>query len=138
MQPATAMTPQELQERTLEFALSVHRLIRPWWKEADTRHVALQLFRCSTSLAANYRSACLARSPREFSAKIGVSREEADESLFWLLFVQRSAMDRSDPAAVASLIDEAGQLARIFSAAYRTAKSGLGSKQPKHRPQGEE
>ena len=124
------MTPQELQERTLAFALKVHRLVRPWWKEADTRHVGLQVFRCSTSLAANYRSACLARSPKEFSAKIGIAREEADESLFWLIFVQRSGMDSSDPSAVAALIDEAGQLARIFSAAYRTAKLSSGNKLP--------
>jgi four helix bundle protein len=100
--------------------------------------VGLQVFRCSTSLAANYRSACLARSPKEFSAKIGIVREEADESLFWLIFVQRSGMDCTDPPAVASLTDEAGQLARIFSAACRTSRVGLGSSRPKSRAGGEQ
>ena len=133
----TAMTPQELQERTLEFALNVHRLIRPWWKSADPRHVASQVFRCSTSLAANYRAACLGRSKKEFRAKIGVSREEADESLFWLIFVQRSGMDCTEPSAVASLVDEAGQLAKIFSAAYKTSKRNPGKKLPKNPAQWE-
>jgi four helix bundle protein len=113
-------------------------LIRPWWKEADNRHVGLQVFRCSTSLAANYRSACLARSRKEFSAKIGIVREEADESLFWLIFVQRAGMDSRDPSAVAALINEARQLARIFSAAYRTSKVGLGHRLPESRARGEQ
>jgi four helix bundle protein len=124
------MTPKELQERTLVFALDVYRLVRPWLKEPDTRHVGLQVFRCSTALAANYRAACLARSPREFSAKIGVVREEADESLFWLVFVERSGMGKTSPEHVAVLTNEAGQLARIFAAAYRTSRTNAGSRRP--------
>ena len=93
--------------------------------------IGLQLFRCATSVAANYRSACLARSPKEFSAKAGVLREEADEALFWLTFVSRSGMASGVRQEVGALTDEAGQLARIFGAAYRTSKRRLGSDRPK-------
>ncbi|HVQ40911.1 MAG TPA: four helix bundle protein, partial [Vicinamibacterales bacterium] len=86
--------------------------------------------RCSTAMAANYRAACLARSPKEFSAKIGVVREEADESLFWMVFVDRSGMGMTNPEHVAVLSDEAGQLARIFAAAYRTSRSSVGRQRP--------
>jgi len=121
------MTPQELQERTLSFAIDVYQLVRPWLKAPDTRHVGLQLFRSATSVAANYRSACLARSPREFTAKTGVIREEADESLFWLTFVSRSGMAATATERVAALANEATQLVRIFGASYHTSKKRLGS-----------
>jgi len=47
---------------------------------------------CSTSIAANYRAACLARSGKEWVAKLGVVREEADEALFWLIFIHRAGI----------------------------------------------
>ena len=117
------MTPEELQERTLAFALSVYRFVRPLLHDPTTRHVAQQLFRSSTSLAANYRAACLARSPREWIAKIGLVREESDETRFWLIFATRSEMCPGEPNELTALSDESGQLARIFAAAYRTSRT---------------
>jgi four helix bundle protein len=121
------MTPDELQERTLEFSLSVYRFIKPMFAHADTRHVALQLFRSATSVAANYRAANLARSPREWLAKLGVIREEADECVLWLLFIQRAGMADDRRTSIDALADEARQLTRIFVAAYRTSKHKSGS-----------
>jgi hypothetical protein len=51
---------------------------------------------------------------------MGIVREEADESLFWLIFLQRSGIAHG--GAVNELIDEGTQLARIFGAAYRTSR----------------
>jgi len=116
------MTPEELQERTLAFALSVYRFVRPLLRDPTTRHVAQQLFRASTSLAANYRAACLARSPREWVAKIGIVREESDETQFWIIFAGRSEMCPDGQHELAALTNESGQLARIFAAAYRTSR----------------
>ena len=116
------MTSQELQERTLAFSLAVYQFIRPLFRDADTRHIAQQLVRCSASVAANYRAACLARSPKEWRARLGIVLEEADESLFWLVFVQRSGLDAGDRAQLDALANEARQLARIFGASYRTSK----------------
>jgi hypothetical protein len=79
-------------------------------------------------VAANYRSACLARSQREFSARAGLLREESDEPLFWLTFIKRAGMTGALSEGVDKLADEANQLTLIFGASYRTSKRGLGSK----------
>jgi four helix bundle protein len=50
-------------------------------------HIKNQLIRCSTSVAANYRAACLAHSKAAFIHKISIVIEEADESEFWLQFI---------------------------------------------------
>jgi four helix bundle protein len=114
------VTPDELRERTLVFSLAIYRFVRPLFRDPDTRHLAEQLLRCATSVAANYRAACLARSRREWTARMGIVREEADESLFWLIFLQRSGIVRGGP--INELLDEGTQLARIFGAAYRTSR----------------
>ena len=112
-------------ERTdTRVSLSAYRFIKPMFAQADTRHVAQQLFRSSTSVAANYRAACLSRSTREWIAKLGVIREEADECVLWLLFIQRAGMADDRQRSVDALLDEARQLTRIFVSAYRTSKEG--------------
>ena len=77
------MTPQELRDRTMTHALAVYNLTKPLMQMPSSRHVAHQLFRVATAVAANYRAACLGRSPQEFVAKLGLVREEADEVVFW-------------------------------------------------------
>lgn len=63
------------------------------------------------------------RSPREWTAKLGIVREEADEALCWLIFVERSGMAPGQRTELEALIDEARQLTRIFAASYRTSKN---------------
>ena len=92
----------------------------------SSRHVSQQLFRAATSVAANYRSACLGRSRQEFVAKLGVVREEADEVLFWLEFANLSGLTTQPQAA--ELLNEGRELAAIVAAAYRTAKARLADK----------
>lgn len=116
-----SVTPEQLQERSLQFAIAVHRFIRPLFRSPETRHAADQLHRASSSVAANYRAACLARSSREWLAKLGLVREESDESVFWLVYIERAEIWPGDPKALVVLLDEARQLAKIFSASYRTS-----------------
>ena len=120
---AAGMTPQELPDRTMAHALAVYRLTKPLMTAPSSRHVAHQLFRAATSVAANYRSVCLGRSPREFVAKLGLVREEADEVVFWLEFARQSGI--TGRSETAELVSEACELAAIMSAAYRTSKSRL-------------
>ena len=88
------------------------------------RHVAGQLFRAATSVAANYRAACRARSKPEFISKLGVVIEEADESDFWLEF---SAASRLIKAGLErTLRVEANELVAMFTQAHKTAKANLG------------
>src|SRR6266480_7790254 len=76
--------PEELRDRTKKFALRVIRLSRSLPYKTDTQVLGKQLLRCGTSVAANYRSVCRARSKAEFIARIGIVAEEADESVLWL------------------------------------------------------
>ena len=120
------MKPSELRERTLRFAVRIHRFIQPLLRQPDTRHVGMQLFRASSSVASNYRAAGLGRSRKEFAAKIGTVAEEADESLFWIVFLERSRMlPRGHEAEMAALSSEAHELVKIFVASYRTVKRRL-------------
>lgn len=115
------MTPAELKARTFHFSLDCYRLARPWFREHETRHVAQQLVRASSSVAANYRATCLGRSHAEFTAKIGLTREESDESAFWTEFAQAAGL-AADRALIRTVHLEACELTRIFDASFKTAK----------------
>jgi four helix bundle protein len=77
-----ALTPKELQSRTRMFALRVLKVFRSLPDSREARVLGQQLLRSATSVAANYRAACRARSHRDFLFKLGIVEEEADESLF--------------------------------------------------------
>ncbi len=114
------MTREEFVERTKQFALDVVTLVEhlPPGRTADV--IGKQLLRSGTSVGANYRAACRARSRREFIAKMGIVEEEADESQFWLdLLIARGATD-TDRAAV--LRHEANQIVAITVSSIRTAR----------------
>ena len=116
-----ACTPKELQQRTRAFALRVLRVFRSLPDSREGRILGQQLLRAATSVAANYRSACRARSRRDFLSKLGVVEEEADESLFWLEFIAEAGL--ISEAKLKGLVSEASQLTAIFVASRRTAKS---------------
>src|SRR6195256_3766448 len=78
------MKPDELKDRTKQFALRVLKLVAALPRTIEGRAIAGQLVRCGTSVAANYRATCRARSKSEFIAKMGVVLEEADETQLWL------------------------------------------------------
>lgn len=102
-------------------ALAIFRFTKPLMQTPASRHVAQQVFRAATSVAANYRAACLGRSRQEFVAKLGVVREEADEVVFWLEFARQSGL--TDGSDAIELLAESRELAAIVSAAYRTTKA---------------
>ena len=76
-----------MQRRTKDFAHRCVRLAVSLQNDHLCNHVRNQLIRCSTSVAANYRAACLAKSKTDFESKIGTVLEESDESGFWLEFL---------------------------------------------------
>ena len=80
-----------------------------------------QLLRSGTSVAANYRAVCRARSRAEFIARMGMVVEEADESLFWLEMLHDNKV--LEPARLEPLLDEAKELTAIFTASEETAKA---------------
>lgn len=113
--------PEELRDRTKRFALNVIRFCRTLPKTEEARIMTRQLLRSATSVAANYRAVCRARSKAEFVSKIGVVVEEADETVFWLELIGESGVLRND--GTGSLLREANELVAIFGASQRTARS---------------
>jgi len=112
------MTPKELQDRTRRFAVEVIRFSRELPPTLDGRRRGGQLLDAGTSVAANYRAACRARSRAEFAAKIGVVLEEADESLFWLELMVDA--DTATTTRTTWLRKEADELVAIFVSSRRT------------------
>ena len=115
------MDPEELRERTKRFA---HRCVKLALALPNTplgNLVRGQLLRCSTSVASNYRAACLAQSKAHFVAKMSIVAEEADESAFWLQFIVDEAL--LDKPRVAPLLNEANELTAIFISGRKTAKN---------------
>ena len=82
--------------------------------------IGKQLLRSGTSVAANYRAACRARSKAEFIAKIGIVLEEVDESVLWIEMLIDAEILKKE--RVDQLLNEARQLTAIFTASRRTAK----------------
>ncbi len=75
---------EEFKARTKRFVIDCISLFRQLPKTEEARIIGRQLLRSSSSVGANYRAACRARSRTEFHAKISIVVEEADETLFWL------------------------------------------------------
>lgn len=84
------------------------------------RHVRGQLIRCSTSVASNYRAACIAQSRASFVAKLSIVLEETDESAFWLEFIIDEELLKRN--LVDPLLKEAEELTAIFIASRKTAR----------------
>ena len=113
------MDKRELQSRTKQFALRVLNLIDVLPRTAAGRAISNQLVRAATSVGANYRSACRARSRAEFAAKLGVAVEEADESLYWLELVRDGKLVPENKLSL--LLKEADELTAILASGRKSA-----------------
>jgi four helix bundle protein len=114
-------SPEELWQRTKQFALRIIKLFRALPKTEEARVLGRQLLRSGSGVAANYRSACRARSRADFVSKIGITVEEADETAFWLELLVDAGIVRG--ARLENLLAEANELVRIFAATRATARS---------------
>jgi four helix bundle protein len=113
------MTEHELLERTKQFALRLFKLVGALPQTIQGKAVASQLIRSGTSVAANYRAACRARSKPEFIAKLGVVEEEADESAFWLELIIETHL--LSAGKVKPLLIEAGEIVAMMASSKKTA-----------------
>ena len=113
------MTTDELKAKTKKFALRVMTLIDVLPNTVKGRVIATQMMRSATSVGANYRGACRARSRAEFISKIGVVEEEADETAFWLELVIDSKIRGAKQ--IAPLLKEANELVAIMAASRKSA-----------------
>jgi four helix bundle protein len=111
---------EELRERTKRFAIRIVYLFRALPKAGEAQVMGRQLLRCGTSVAANYRAVCRARSKAEFIARIGVVAEEADESVLWLEIMEETKV--LNPKRLQDISKEARELAAIFSSSHKTSR----------------
>lgn len=112
---------QALRYRTKQFALRILRLFRSLPNRPDGRILGNQILRSGTSVAANYRAACRARSRADSVSKMGVVVEEMDETVFWLEFLLDGGLVKAN--RMQALLAEANELLAIFAASQLTAKS---------------
>lgn len=115
------MDREELKKRTKDFA---HRCVKLALALPDTvlgKHIRIQLIRCSTSVASNYRAACIAQSRASFVSKLSIVIEEADESSFWLEFIIDEKLLRK--RQIEPLLNEAKELTSIFVSSRKTIKN---------------
>lgn len=104
----------------MQFALNIIKLIDYLPKNSVANVIANQLLRSATSVGANYRAACRARSKADFISKITIVEEEADESCYWLQLVSKSNLLNN--TLLIDLTKEANELTAIFTASGRTSK----------------
>jgi len=110
----------DLKARTKVFALNIIKMVKALPEDRIGRVLGNQILRSGTSVAANYRSACKARSKADFISKITIVEEEADETSFWLELLMESETMNSD--FIKSLHRESNELTAIFTSSGKTAK----------------
>ncbi len=115
------MNREEMKARTKKFALRVIRLVGTLSRSSTADIIGKQLLRAATSVGANYRAACRARSNAEFIAKLGIVEEESDECLYWLELLLEADLVKQDQ--VADLLKEADEITAIVVSSIQTARS---------------
>ncbi len=110
----------DLKIRTKTFALNIIKLVKSIPEDRIGRVLGNQILRSGTSIAANYRSACKARSKADFISKITIVEEEADETTLWLELIMESEILNNDFTKY--LHKESNELTAIFTSSGKTAK----------------
>ena len=115
------MNADDMKRRTRRFALDTIKLVESLPKGRTADVLGRQLIRSGTSVGANYRAACRAKSPADFISKMGTVEEEADESAYWLELLVNSGLTRK--AHVEAMLQEIDQVVAISVASIRTART---------------
>ncbi|WGH75058.1 four helix bundle protein [Tenacibaculum tangerinum] len=112
---------ESVKSRTKQLAVNIILLYNQIQKTDATRIIGKQLIRSVTSTAANYRAACIARSQREFFAKMSIVLEEADETLFWLELLKDTKLASDEQ--LKPLMKESLEIVKIVSKARKNSGS---------------
>jgi four helix bundle protein len=111
---------QLFKDRTKKYAIRVIHVVENLPRRRLAAVVGDQLLRSGTSVGANYRSACRARSPAEFCSKMGIVEEELDESLYWMeLVIEANLVSRN---RLGPLMKEGEELLAMTVASINTAR----------------
>ncbi|KAF0152942.1 MAG: hypothetical protein FD143_619 [Ignavibacteria bacterium] len=115
------MTKQELLNRTKGFAIQIIHFVNEIPKNSTNNVLGNQLLRAATSIGANYRAACRAKSKADFIYKIKIVEEEADECIYWLELLEET----TQYPRISVLMKEANELTAIFTQIGKTSKDSI-------------
>ena len=115
-----SMNQTELKQKTKNLALRVIRLVESLPETKSSKVIGNQLLRSATSVGANYRAACRAKSTADFIAKLAIVEEEADESIYWIELLIES--NQVGTKLVANLLSEFDEVVAIIVSAIKTTK----------------
>jgi four helix bundle protein len=125
---AEKITPEQMKNRTKQFALRVVRVVQSLPERHRTAEIiGGQLLRAGTSVGANYRAACRAKSTADFISKMGTVEEEADESLYWIELLIECDLVKKEK--LESLMQEGDEIIAIVVSSINTARGGPRKKQ---------
>ena len=122
------MQNDDLKERTKKFALNIIKLVESLPHNNVAGIIGRQLLRSGTSVGANYRSACKARSRADFISKMGIVEEEADETIYWLELLVESKIVNDDQIQL--LLRESNEITAIIVASIKTARKNSAIRNP--------
>ena len=119
------MDKDDLKKRTKKFAIEAMLYYKAMPSDDIKFTVGKQFMRAATSVGANYRAACRARSVAEFISKVGICEEESDETMFWIELLAETG-HKDD--GLKKIWKEADELTRIFVSTIKTARANLKEK----------
>ena len=120
------MTQDEMKARTKQFALRIIRLVQSLPTNLVADVVGKQLLRSGTSVGANHRASCRAKSTAHFIHKLAIVEEEADEPIYWMELLTEGKIVKE--TLLENLIDEANQILSIVVLSIKTSKEKRNSK----------
>jgi four helix bundle protein len=109
-----------MKQRTKQFSIRTVKVVDKLPTRRSAQTIGQQLIRCGTSVGANYRAACRARSDAEFRAKLGICEEEADEAIFWMELIAELGYIRAE--LLRELTREASEILAIIVASIKTSR----------------
>jgi len=115
------MSPELFKQRTKKFALEIMRFSESLPASRTGNVIARQLLRSGTSVGANYRAACRAKSTADFISKMGTVEEECDESIYWLELLEESGQSKAP--AVSQLKKEGSEILAMVVASINPVRS---------------
>jgi len=120
------MNADDLKKRLKIFALRIIKLSESLPNNITGKTIGYQIIRSGTSPGANYRSACLGKSDKDFLNKLKMVEEELDETLYWLELIVESGIVRAN--LLDDLMKENQELFKIIVSSINTMKKKFNSK----------
>jgi four helix bundle protein len=112
---------EAFKKRTKKFVVDNIKFFRTLPKTEEAKIIGRQLLRSSSSVGANYRAACRARSKAEFHSKLSTVVEESDESVFWMeILIEAEIVGQQ---TISHLLQEGNEILRVVSASRKTVST---------------